>query len=92
METLRNWTYTMLVRLQYSNNQPLVHLFGKHAAGPAMQSALFEFLVLRPDGSALSPAEVEQEAGQAGLHLRAGCHCNPGECFHAVGLSPEEVS
>ena len=91
MESLRLWTYQQLSALHHPNQHPLVKLFGDHAGGPSKQSCLFEFLVLDPDGKPLAPAEVEVQAGDAGLHLRAGCHCNPGQCYYDVGLRPEEV-
>ena len=31
-------------------------------------------------------------AGQAGIHLRAGMHCNPGAASAMLGLPPEAIA
>jgi len=88
---LRGWTYDQLSKLQHSNGQPLLRIFGAHDRGAHVQSALFQFLVLRANGSALAAPQVQKDASDAGLHLRAGCHCNPGQCLFDLGILPEEV-
>jgi molybdenum cofactor sulfurtransferase len=43
------------------------------------------FSVLRPDGSPVGCVRVERAAAAEGVHVRAGCCCNPGACELAVG-------
>ncbi len=69
----------------------MLRIFGAHDRGEAVQSGLFQFLVLRANGSAHAAPQVQSDASDAGLHLRAGCHCNPGQCLFDLGITPEEV-
>ena len=46
------------------------------------------FSVLRPDGSPVGCVRVERAAAAEGVHVRAGCCCNPGACELAVGAPP----
>lgn len=50
-----------------------------------------QFLVLRPDGSAVSSNSVEQQAAAEGIAVREGCMCNPSQCNKDLGITPEEV-
>lgn len=87
---LRDWTWRQLSALRHSDGSPLLRVFGAHDQGPHKQSGLFQFLVLRRDGSAVSAPQVQTDASARGLHLRAGCHCNPGQCLFDLGIHPEE--
>ncbi|KAF8061336.1 malate dehydrogenase [Scenedesmus sp. PABB004] len=90
---LQAWTAAALGRLAHSNGAPLVRLFGAHGAPggeQAQQSCVFNFLVLQPDGSPTSQVVVEDAAYEAGLALRTGCMCNPGQCQFRLGIPPEE--
>ena len=46
------------------------------------------FSVLRPDGSPVGCVRVERAAAAEGVHVRAGCCCNPGACERAVRAPP----
>lgn len=100
--SLQKWGASQLIRLRHGNGQRLLTLFGKHdlqafqntsAQSPpsGVQSAIFQFVLHAPNGSIVPASMVEITAGEAGLHLRTGCNCNPGACFHDLGFSPEEV-
>lgn len=89
--SLQAWTYSAMARLEHSNGRPMTQLFGRHD-DPSKQSCIFEFLVLQPDGSAMSQVVVEEAAFNAGLAIRTGCMCNPGQCQFNLGILPEEVS
>lgn len=91
VNALRAWTYEQLKSLRHYNGEPLLRIFGAHDRGHEVQSALFQFMVLRPDGSGVAAVQVQDDASAAGLHLRAGCHCNPGQCLFDLGIKPEEV-
>lgn len=90
VSSLQAWAYKQLSALRHSNGQRLLEIFGKHDQ-PQRQSCLFQFLVHRPNGSVVPVAEVELSAAAAGVHLRTGCHCNPGQCLLDLGIHPEEV-
>ncbi|KAI8467267.1 MAG: pyridoxal phosphate-dependent transferase [Monoraphidium minutum] len=89
-EALRAWTHARLAALRHANGAPLLRVFGAHAAGAAAQGPIFEFLVLKPDGSAVAGTRVLEDACRSGLHMRIGCHCNPGQCLYDMGITPEE--
>lgn len=91
VSSLQAWTYAQLSALRHSSGQQLLQIFGKHAT-PARQSCLFQFLVHAPNGSVVPAEEVELAAAAAGIHLRTGCHCNPGQCLLDLGIEPQEVS
>lgn len=90
VEALREWTWEQLSALRHANGAPLLRIFGAHGRGGHAQSCLFQFLVLRANGSAHGAPQVQKDASDAGLHLRAGCHCNPGQCLFDLGIRPEE--
>uniref|UniRef100_A0A383WHU1 Aminotransferase class V domain-containing protein n=1 Tax=Tetradesmus obliquus TaxID=3088 RepID=A0A383WHU1_TETOB len=89
VSSLQAWTYVQLSALRHSSGQQLLQIFGKHAT-PARQSCLFQFLVHAPNGSVVPAEEVELAAAAAGIHLRTGCHCNPGQCLLDLGIEPQE--
>jgi selenocysteine lyase/cysteine desulfurase len=91
VESLRAWTAPRLAALRHPGGAPLLRLFGAHGRGPRVQSGVFAFLVLHANGSSRAAPWVQQDAAAAGLHVRSGCVCNPGQCHYDVGLRPEEV-
>jgi molybdenum cofactor sulfurtransferase len=72
VEALREWTWEQLSALRHANGAPLLRIFGAHGRGGHAQSCLFQFLVLRANGSAHGAPQVQKDASDAGLHLRAG--------------------
>lgn len=91
VEALRAWAAPRLTALSHVGGAPLIRLFGSHEEGPGVQSGVFAFVVLRANGSARAAPEVQGDAAARGLHLRAGCVCNPGQCHFRLGIRPEEV-
>jgi molybdenum cofactor sulfurtransferase len=91
VSALQAWTYAQLSSLRHSSSQPLLEIFGQHDI-PSRQSCLFQFLVHAANGSVVPAEEVEVVAAGAGVHLRTGCHCNPGQCLKDLGIEPQEVS
>ncbi|KIZ00907.1 hypothetical protein MNEG_7052 [Monoraphidium neglectum] len=91
VESLRAWTAPRLAALRHPGGAPLLRLFGAHGRGPRVQSGVFAFLVLHANGSSRAAPWVQQDAAAAGLHVRSGCVCNPGQCHYDVGLRPEEA-
>jgi molybdenum cofactor sulfurtransferase len=89
VSALQAWTFKHLSALQHSNKRRLLEIFGKHDT-PSQQSCLFQFLVHSPNGSVVPAEDVEMEAAAAGVHLRTGCHCNPGQCLKDLGIQPQE--
>ncbi|KAJ3049484.1 hypothetical protein HK097_009530, partial [Rhizophlyctis rosea] len=55
------------------------------------QGPIVNFNILRPGGGVVKPSEIMRLAAVNGIHLRAGCFCNPGACQAALGLSSGQV-
>ena len=64
-----------------SNGLPLVEIYGKHALrDPAVQGGVLSMNLRRADGSYIGYYTVQIESARSNIHLRTGCHCNPGAC------------
>ena len=50
-----------------------------------VQGATVNFEVLGDTGRVLGYRQIGDQLGQAGIHLRTGCTCNPGACYEATG-------
>jgi len=86
-----------LCSLRHANGELVVLMYsGEHVAPnsrvESAQGPIVNFNVMRPDGSIVSHIDVMASAAEAGLHIRAGAHCNPGAASSALGLSPEAVA
>lgn len=94
VEALRAWTHDSMITLRHSNGQPMVALFGKHHLPEAakVQGGIFNFALLKPDGSLFSYKGFEVAAAEAGLHVRTGSECNPGACYAYLGVEEDEVA
>ena len=56
---------------------------------PQTHGAIISLSVLNSSGERVPPHRVEREAGRSGIHIRAGCMCNPGASAELLGLSTE---
>ncbi|KAI8471501.1 MAG: pyridoxal phosphate-dependent transferase [Monoraphidium minutum] len=94
VEALRVWTYDSLASLLHANGRGVVALFGKHHLpdAAAVQGAVFNFALIKPDGSLFSYKGFETAAAGAGLHVRTGSECNPGACYNYLGVQESEVA
>ena len=73
------------------NGMPLVEVYGKHALkDPAVQGGVLSMNLKRPDGSYIGYYTVQVDSARANVHVRTGCHCNPGACRKYLN-QPEEV-
>lgn len=64
-----------------SNGNPVVEVYGKHALNdPEVQGGILSLSLLHDDGSYIGYYEVQTRALKEHLHIRTGCHCNPGAC------------
>eukprot|EP00045_Choanoeca_perplexa_P009446 m.91178 g.91178 ORF g.91178 m.91178 type:complete len:752 (+) comp14900_c0_seq2:85-2340(+) len=90
--TIARAAYTELYKLHHANGCKVV-LFHMPCQGqspelPATQGPILTFVLLRPDGSQVSPNEVQTLASLNEIHLRAGCLCNSGACHEYAKLDP----
>lgn len=84
--------YNGLVSMKHAYGSDVFIIYGNHKEGnPDIQGGIVSFNIVRPDGTFEGYASVVEAAGKANIHLRGGCHCNPGFCFQATGLSEDKV-
>lgn len=58
-----------------------MEIYGKHALrDPAVQGGVLSMNLRRADGSYIGYYTVQIESARSNIHLRTGCHCNPGAC------------
>jgi len=50
-----------------------------------VQGPIINFSLKSPQGETLSYKAFEEEAADAGFHLRTGAECNPGACYAYLG-------
>jgi len=50
-----------------------------------VQGPIINFSLKSPTGETLSYKAFEEEAAEAGFHLRTGAECNPGACYAYLG-------
>eukprot|EP00931_Biecheleriopsis_adriatica_P057958 TRINITY_DN34433_c0_g1_i1.p1 TRINITY_DN34433_c0_g1~~TRINITY_DN34433_c0_g1_i1.p1 ORF type:complete len:532 (-),score=91.92 TRINITY_DN34433_c0_g1_i1:30-1589(-) len=89
-QALASYLHELLEQLLHQNGRSVIQLYSGRA--DVMQGPVVNFNVLRPDGSVVSHIDVMAKAAQAGIHLRAGAHCNPGAASLALGLTPDAVA
>lgn len=70
-----------LSMIRHSNGKPVVEIYGKHALhDPAKQGGIVSFNILQANGHHLGYFPVQTQSAIRNIHLRTGCHCNPGAC------------
>ncbi|CAE7260227.1 MOCOS [Symbiodinium natans] len=87
--------HRQLAELQHSNGSPVIAMYsrdiGVDASGQLVQGPIVNFNVLRADSTLISHIDVMATAAEAGIHIRAGMHCNPGAATTVLGLPPEAI-
>lgn len=87
---LAGWLLAELQALRHSNGAPLAHIFGPQDM--AARGATVAFYLLDPTGQPYDVRRLELLAGAAGISLRTGCFCNPGDGEVAHDLRREEMA
>jgi selenocysteine lyase/cysteine desulfurase len=88
--SLAGWILKCLGSLTHSNGAPLARVFGP--GGLENRGATIAFYLLAPDGAPYDVRVLEKRAWAAGLSLRTGCFCNPGDGEVAHGLTREDMA
>ena len=66
---------------RHSNGEPVVEIYGKHTANnEEVQGGIVAFSLKRSDGSYIGYYDIQTESAAKNIHIRTGCHCNPGAC------------
>ena len=81
VNSLTSFLYLQLESIHHSNGKPVVEIYGKHHLHDSLQQGgILAFNVLKSNGRYLGYYRVQQDSLQKNIHLRTGCHCNPGAC------------
>ena len=73
-----------------SNGKPLVEIYGKHNANNKdVQGGIISLNFLHSDGSYIGYYEIQTASAKQNIHIRTGCHCNPGACRKYLHESDE---
>ncbi|XP_074035485.1 molybdenum cofactor sulfurase isoform X2 [Leptinotarsa decemlineata] len=90
--SLARYVYRNLISLHHSNGKPVSILYHDTTfEDPNFQGGKVNFTLLRPNGEHVGYSEVLHMANLHGIHLRTGCHCNPGACQRFLKLKPNDV-
>ncbi|OHS92773.1 molybdenum cofactor sulfurase [Tritrichomonas foetus] len=84
--------YKNLRDLKHSNDQIATEIYGNHdKSSKDLQGGIVAFNVKKSNGDYVGYSQVVKEAKKSNIHLRGGCHCNPGACFASMKI-PENVA
>jgi selenocysteine lyase/cysteine desulfurase len=81
---LTTWLLERLEALHHPSGAPLVSVYGPRDG--RKRGGTVAFNVLATGGRTVDCHAVVRRAGQRGISLRAGCHCNPGAREAALGV------
>jgi len=87
---LTGWIVKRLTALTHSNGARLARVFGP--TDLAQRGGTIAFYLLDPDGAPYDVRALEAEAGRAGISLRTGCFCNPGDGEVAHGITRDDMA
>ena len=77
--------------MMISNGRPVVEIYGKHEANNKdVQGGILSMNFLRANGSYIGYYQIQTESAAKNIHVRTGCHCNPGACRKYL-KEPESV-
>ncbi|XP_057668674.1 molybdenum cofactor sulfurase 3 isoform X1 [Diorhabda carinulata] len=90
--SLAQYVYRHISTLHHFNGQPVATLYHDTTfENLTHQGAIVNFNLLRANGDFVGYSEVLHIANLRGIHLRTGCHCNPGGCQRFLKLSCNDV-
>ncbi|CAH1176408.1 unnamed protein product [Phaedon cochleariae] len=90
--SLARYVYRKLCTLHHGNEKPAVILYHETKfENRDIQGGIVNFNLIRSNGSYIGFTEVLHMANLYGIHLRNGCHCNPGACQRFLKLKPSDI-
>ena len=76
----------------HSNGNKVIEIYGYHDKNNSeIQGGIISFNIKKIDGSYYGYSTIVSDASEFGYHLRGGCHCNPGACFHSMKISEKKA-
>ncbi|XP_050504607.1 molybdenum cofactor sulfurase 3 isoform X2 [Diabrotica virgifera virgifera] len=90
--SLAQYVYKRLLTLHHSNGAPVAILYHDTTFVTSQhQGPIVNFNLVRCNGEHVGYSEVLHMANLHGIHLRTGCHCNPGGCQRFLNLEAADV-
>jgi molybdenum cofactor sulfurtransferase len=91
---LTGWLLNELAGMRHANGAPLMRIYGPDGSAEGMchRGGTVTLNMYDPDGHFVDHRLVERHANAAGISLRTGCFCNPGDGELALGLSADELT
>jgi selenocysteine lyase/cysteine desulfurase len=86
---LTAWLLDQLTRLQHTNGNPMVQIYGPTTT--ECRGGTVQFNLLDRDGMLIDGFALEQLANKTDMSLRTGCHCNPGTSEVALGYDAKYI-
>ena len=84
--------YNGINALRHPNGDKASEIYGNHQLNDSdLQGGIVAFNMKKSASEYIGYAKVVSKAKKANIHLRGGCHCNPGACFDAVKLTEDKV-
>ena len=87
---LTGWVLARLTAMRHSDGSPMARVFGP--ADLTQRGGTIAFYLLAPDGAPYDVGVIQGDASRAGLSVRTGCFCNPGDGEVAHGISREDMA
>ena len=87
---LTGWLLDQLSALKHSNGSAMARVFGP--SDLARRGGTIAFYLLAPDGPPYDVRTIQGDASRAGLSIRTGCFCNPGDGEVAHGITREDMA
>jgi selenocysteine lyase/cysteine desulfurase len=87
---LTGWVLARLNALTHSDGSPMARVFGP--SDLTKRGGTIAFYLLAPDGAPYDVRAIQDDASRAGLSIRTGCFCNPGDGEVAHGISREDMA
>eukprot|EP01029_Cantina_marsupialis_P014495 TRINITY_DN3193_c0_g1_i2.p1 TRINITY_DN3193_c0_g1~~TRINITY_DN3193_c0_g1_i2.p1 ORF type:complete len:179 (+),score=48.46 TRINITY_DN3193_c0_g1_i2:179-715(+) len=91
VHTLTKYLSRSIANMKHSNGAPLAEVFGKHFSDSDHQGSIVSFTLKKADGSPIGYYDFQHDSAKKNIHIRTGCHCNPGACYGYLGIADSRV-
>ena len=90
--SLTRYLYTTLRDMKHSNGQPMFEIYGLHDQQNGIHNGgIVSLNILKYDGSYLGYYQAQTDFTNHNIHVRTGCHCNPGACRLYLKQNNDEI-
>lgn len=89
VKILTEWLIQNLLKLEHSNGQPVVQIYGPTSA--ESRGSTMSLNLLDSSGIQVDHLKIESEAKTRNISVRTGCFCNPGAGELCLGITAEKM-